>query len=807
MNAHSAQTDAPAGRRRRGAGSAVARAAVVVVLLLAWLAVGGFGGMAQGSLSEVQENDQSTFLPANAESTRAGELAAEFQDSEALPALVVMEAEDGGALSEDQLAAAQAFAEDLPTLELPGAGALEDALLGPVVAVPSEDGEAVLLPVSIDAERANELVDGERVVSLAVTELRDAVATTLPDAGLETWVTGPAGFVSDLSGAFAGIDGLLLLVTLAVVFVILVIVYRSPSLPFTVLLTAVFALCGAALVVKPLAGAGVLLLNGQSQGIMAILVIGAATDYSLLLVSRYREELVRHAHPWDAMRVAWRASLEPILASAGTVIVGLLCLLLSDLASNASLGPVAAIGIAFAVLAALTLLPALLLVAGRRSRFIFWPRMPRYVEDEPARVRHGEAKRGLWDRVAAFVTRRARPVWIATAVVLVAMAAFVPTFQASGTSETDVYLEETESVTGEEVYTEHFDAGQVQPAVVIAPEEAAEDVMAAAEDVDGVAAVSITRDEPAGPPEGVDVGAGGPPAGVEGGGPEGGAPEGADTGDAPEGAGAGGAPAGGPPAAAEDAPPLVVEGRVSIQVETEAASEDQEAVRTVERLRAAVHDVAPDALVGGAAAATLDTQLTAQEDLRTIVPIVLVAIFLMLVLLLRAIVAPLVLLLANILSFGAAMGVSALVFNHVLDFPGADATVPLYGFVFLVALGIDYTIFLMTRVREESLEHGTREGVRRGLALTGGVITSAGLVLAATFSALVVIPLLFLVQLAFIVAFGVLLDTFVVRSLLVPGLVHDIGRAVWWPWAGRIPSDEDGARAVTADRDADTAAV
>lgn len=201
-----------------------------------------------------------------------------------------------------------------------------------------------------------------------------------------------------------------------------------------------------------------------------------------------------------------------------------------------------------------------------------------------------------------------------------------------------------------------------------------------------------------------------------------------------------------------------------------------------------------DALVGGAAAQRLDTQQTAAHDLRTIVPVVLVVIFVMLVLLLRAIVAPLLLLLANVLSFGATMGLAALVFNHVLKLPGADATVPLYGFVFLVALGIDYSIFLMTRVREESLAHGTREGVRRGLAVTGGVITSAGLVLAATFSALGVIPLLFLLQIAFIVAAGVLIDTFVVRSLLVPGLVHDVGRPVWWPWSRRVPRDETAAR-------------
>ncbi|TRW42696.1 MMPL family transporter, partial [Georgenia yuyongxinii] len=258
---------------------------------------------------------------------------------------------------------------------------------------------------------------------------------------------------------------------------------------------------------------------------------------------------------------------------------------------------------------------------------------------------------------------------------------------------------------------------------------------------------------------------------------------------------AGGPPAGGPPAGGQapgaggDGAPVVVDGQVQVRVVLEDAAESQEALETVADVRAAVHEVEPEALVGGAAAQRLDTQETAARDLRTIIPVVLAVIFVMLVLLLRAVVAPLVLLAANLLSFGATMGLSAVVFNNVLGFPGADATVPLYGFVFLVALGIDYSIFLMTRVREESLRHGTREGVRRGLAVTGGVITSAGLVLAATFSALAVIPLLFLVQLAFIVGAGVLIDTFVVRSFLVPGVIHDIGRTAWWPWTRRVPAD------------------
>jgi RND superfamily putative drug exporter len=724
------------GPRHRG----ILRGLLLVLALGIWLAIGAFGGMAQGTLSQVQENDQAAFLPASAESTRADELAGEFTETDTLPALVVVTSDDGAALTEEQLGAVQAFAEDIATLDLPDGETVGDVLTGDVVAVPSEDGEAALIPVPIGAAEADRLIGEEedRVTVAVVDAIRAAAPDALDDAGLTAWVTGPAGFVADLVSAFGGIDGILLGVALVVVLIILIVVYRSPLLPFAVILTSVFGLCLAALVVKPLAGNDVLQLNGQSQGILSILVIGAATDYSLLLVARYREELTRHQHPAAAMRAAWRASLEPIAASAGTVIAGLLCLMLSDLGSNASLGPVAAIGIAASFLAALTLLPALLLIAGRRSRAVFWPRMPRYVgtDAEPDR-------RGLWFRVAGFVTRHARPVWIATALGLCALAAFVPTFRAEGTSESDVFLGDVEAVAGEEVLAEHFDEGFVEPIQVVVPESDADAVLDAVADLDGVASASLYTGEST---------TGGPPSG-------------------------------------EPAEPKVVDGNVLVQVVTESGSESQEATEVAEEVRTAAHAVSADALVGGAAAQRLDTQQTAANDLRTIVPVVLAVILVMLVLLLRAIVAPLLLLLANVLSFGATMGLAALVFNHILDLPGADATVPLYGFVFLVALGIDYSIFLMTRVREESLQHGTHEGVRRGLAVTGGVITSAGLVLAATFSALAVIPLLFLVQIAFIVAAGVLIDTFIVRSLLVPGLVHDVGRPVWWPWARRVPRD------------------
>jgi RND superfamily putative drug exporter len=335
-----------------------------------------------------------------------------------------------------------------------------------------------------------------------------------------------------------------------------------------------------------------------------------------------------------------------------------------------------------------------------------------------------------------------------TSVVLLGCAAFLPTFQANGTSQADVFLTDVDSVAGEEVLAAHFPAGVVQPAIVIVAEDEMNSVVEAAEGVDGV--------QQAAPYTGASTT---------------------------------GAPPGGADPAAE---PVVVDGNVRVDVTTEAAADTTEGVATVERLREAVHEVAPDALVGGAAAETLDAQDAGTRDLRVIVPVVLVVILLILMVLLRSVTAAVLLMAANVLSFAAALGVAALVFEHVLDFPGADPAVPLYAFTFLVALGVDYSIFLMTRVREESARIGTRDGVLRGLAVTGGVITSAGVVLAVTFAALGVIPLLFLAQLAFIVAFGVLLDTLVVRSLLVPALVHDVGPRVWWP--SRLAREGSAAR-------------
>ncbi|WP_062378291.1 MMPL family transporter [Demequina pelophila] len=717
------------------------RPLAVLLVIVAWLAVGGAGGQTFGKLSEVQENDAGAFLPSSAESTEAGEWHQRFAPTESVPALLVVEA------GPQDVATVQSFVDEVLAAPMEGDDAGRTVgdvtLTGPQgqgpQAFPSEDGEAVLVSFSVDAEVFEESAGEDTVGQLYVDTLRAEWAAA--DTGLDGYVTGPAGLVADLVEAFAGIDGILLIVALAVVLVILLIVYRSPVLPFLVLATAMIALTGAIIAVYALASADVITLNGQSQGIMFILVVGATTDYALLLVARYREELLRIESPYSALGKAWRRSLEPIAASAGTVVLGLLVLLLSDLKSNSSLGPAGAIGIAAAFLAALTLLPALLLLGGKHARGVFWPAMPRFQGREVTDVETVEAlekRTGVWGRWSRAVDRRPRVVWAAAVVFLAVLAAFLPTFKSGGLGERDVFMGEVESIQGFEVLEAHFDAGATSPIRVIAPEASADEVLDAVSGIDGITEAYILTP-----------------------------------------AVAAGAPAGAVP---ED--PIVIDGRVEVVGVTQVSASSAEATDIVQDVRDAVHAVDPEVLVGGQAAESLDTRLTSERDLRVIIPTILVVILVVLIALLRSVLAPVLIILANILSFAGTMGLAAIVFNTVFDFPGTDPAVPLLAFVFLVALGVDYSIFLMSRAREESLRHGSREGIRRALAVTGGVITSAGIVLAATFAALGVIPLIFLAQIAFIVSVGVLIDTFVVRSLLVPGLIGDIGRRAWWPNRG-----------------------
>lgn len=765
--------------------------ALVVVLL--WLMIGGVVGPYSGKLSQAQKNDNASFLPASAESTKVQDLQNKFQDVQYLPILVVFSSETP--LTSAQYAQIAAYANTINSLELsePGLTAGDYLVAGPIVPIPSQDGKAALLSVNVASDKASKVTPkGEQPLKLIVEAIRDTAPKAVP--GVTVHVTGPGGLLADLISVFGGIDGALLLVTVLVVALILIIVYRSPVLWLLPLLSAGFALSLSSAIVYELAVNNVLKLNGQSQGILTVLVFGAATDYALLLVSRYREELHNHDSQFTAMKASLKGVVEPILASGTTVIIALLLLLFSELNSNKSLGPVSAVGIVAALLTSLTFLPALLLVpsvalpllppivmavvwfiakfvanlfssstvnvpaapffafgglvsvaivlgliffgvmrrvrpawgpfnAGRfqPARWAFWPRIPHYDHAD-------NRMSGVWSRIAGFVGRHARPVWAVTTLVLLAMSLGILSLNANGIATTDGFTNKPDSVKGQQVLADHFPAGAGSPVIIITPVADAAQVAKVVAADPGIASVT----------------------------PYTGSVPGSTT-------------------------PKVVDGKIMLTATLKDEADSKAAQQTISRLRTEVRQVTPEAMVGGYTAINYDTQQASQRDRRVILPLVLLAIFIILALLLRALLIPFILILTVILSYAATLGASALVFRHIFGFVGEDSSFPLFTFVFLVALGIDYNIFLMTRVREETLGIGTRPGIRKGLTVTGGVITSAGIVLAATFSVLGVLPLVVLAEVGFAVAFGVLLDTFIVRSLLVPALSFDIGRRIWWP--------------------------
>lgn len=752
---------------------------LAVGVAIAWLVIGSAVGPLAGKLSEVQKNDNSSFLPASAESTLVSDEVEKFIDQNAFPLLIVVTSPDGTALTPAQLQSATTFAESIPSLPMPDGTVGQYLQPTPLKPIPSQDGMAALITVAINAEKgAERLPDGELVFKAVTTSVREA-ETQYTDIVLKS--TGPAGIFADLVQVFGAVDSTLLLATAIVVAIILIIVYRSPFLWLIPLLSAGWALAVASAVVYFLAKADILVLNGQSQGILTVLVFGAGTDYALLMVARYREELHRFDNHVDAIKAAWRGVVEPIVASALTVCIGLMCLLISELNSNRSLGPVGAAGIIAALIVMLTLLPALLaipsvvlpilallvpviigfvitrfvdmsfapfLLAGAalagitvvlwvvfgimrvlgkgpftRTRFpagrwAFWPKVPHMDSAD-------EKLSGIWSRVAGGVGKRPRLVWMVTAAAMVVLAFFTMTLKADGLTTTGSFTNETESVIGQEQLAAHFAGGLGTPAYVVTNVHEAPAVMAAVKDTPGVASVV--------------------PYGVDG-------------------------------------QPKVVDGRVLYVVTLSDAADSTQAEDTIVALRDNVHAISgADAMVGGNTAAQLDVDTASLRDRNIIIPVVLAVIFLILLILLRSIVAPLVLITTVVLSFLATLGVCALLFNHVFNFPGADTSFPLFAFVFLVALGVDYNIFLMTRVREESALIGTRPGILKGLTVTGGVITSAGIILAATFLVLGVLPLVPLREVGLAVAIGVILDTFVIRSTLVPALAYDIGRTIWWP--------------------------
>jgi len=747
---------------------------------------------------EAENNEATSYLPGDAESTAALEAIDELQEGELAPAVIIYRRESGLTAADRRAIVADVEAmssERFPGVVADGVSKAEpgaqpvpgqprgyEPFVGPT---PSPDGRAAIVTAYIEAEG-----EGDRIVD-PVKAWREDIAD--PPPGLEAKITGGAGFSADAIEVFEGINGTLLLAAVSLVVFLLIVIYRSPMFFFIPLAAVLFAETLSRSIGYGVSELGVT-INGQSSSIMSVLVLGAGTDYALLLVARYREELHRETDKHTAMRTALRSAGPAIFASAATVIAALLCLTLADVNGTAGLGPIAAIGIACAALSMLTLLPALLTIFGRRA---FWPFVPHTAETAPAessvpawsrhnivdgngglallwvvlaallvalppvllfvfvnavlrrlsrhripsllertldravftpyeirrrRLEHAaDATHGAWARIGDRVARGPQRVMVGSIAVLLVFCAGFAFFSTELTAE-DSYTYEVESVEGQYLLERSFPSGATGPTeIVVAEPGEVPSVRRAVAAVDGVESVS-------------------------------------------------GPVASGPPG-------------TLVQATLEPIPYSTAAFDLVEPMREAAHRVSPDTLVGGPSAVEFDVRDAAGRDSVVIPPIILVVIFLILIALLRAVVAPLVLIGTVILSFLAALGVGYFVFDVIFDFPGSDPSLPLFAFVFLVALGVDYNIFLISRAREETIAHGSRQGILRALAVTGAVITSAGIVLAGTFSVLAVLPLTFLTELGFVVAFGVLLDTFLVRSILVPAIALTLGDRFWWPSA------------------------
>ncbi|MFF1299296.1 MULTISPECIES: MMPL family transporter [unclassified Streptomyces] len=653
-------------------------------------------------LTDAQDNDAASWLPGSAESTQVLQVSEDFRP-EQIPAVVVYARPDG--LTAQDRAQIAEDARQLKELREHGIRGAETR--GPVFDRETDPRAAqILVPITMDEQ-------GWEEIAPAVDTIRDRVGEG--GDGLAVHITGPGGTSADFSEAFEGIDSTLLISAMAVVIVMLLITYRSPTLILVPLLSVIAALFTAQALIYLLAEHAGLTVNGQSAGILTVLVFGAGTDYALLLVARYREELHHHEDRHEAMALALHRAGPAVIASGATVVLSMLVLLAAEMNSTSGLGPVAAIGVAVALLAMMTLFPALLVICGR---WIFWPAIPRF--GDPDRI-----ERGLWARMGRRIAHRPRLVWSATALILAICSLGLIQLRAEGISNADAFTGKPDSIVGQEVSARYFPAGSGDPLVIISNQAQARQVGEAVAATDGVAPGSL------------------------------------------------GLPPGTKPS---------YEGKVLFEATMTDPADSEAAKQTVERVRDAVHAVPDaDARVGGGTASLLDMDEATTHDNILIIPLVLIVVMLILCALLRALIAPLLLIGTVILSFAAALGISALAFRYLFDYAGETTDFPLFVFVFLVALGIDYNIFLTTRIREEAARQGTRPGVVMGLAATGAVITSAGLVLAGTFAALGTLPMVAFAEIGFAVALGVLLDTFIVRSVLVPALFLDVGPKMWWP--------------------------
>ncbi|WP_406446743.1 MMPL family transporter [Streptomyces sp. NBC_01613] len=686
------------------------------VIVALWLVILVVAAPLASKLTDAQDNDAASWLPGSAESTQVLDTSNEFRP-EQIPAVVVY-AREGGLTAQDK----DKIAQDADQIKkLTAHGIRGDETRGPVYNNQSAPEAAqIYVPITMDEK-------GWEEISPAVDSIRDQTGKSTD--GLAVHITGPGGTSADFSKAFEGIDSTLLFAAMGVVIVMLLLTYRSPTLLFVPLVGVVVSLFTAQALVYLLAKHAGLTVNGQSAGILTVLVFGAGTDYALLLVARYREELRRHEDRHEAMALALHRAGPAVLASGATVVVSMLVLLAAEMNSTRGLGPVAAIGVAVALLVMLSLFPALLLIFGR---WIFWPVIPRFGSQDPT-------ERGKWARMGRRMARQPRITWAATALALAVVSLGLLQLRAAGISNADAFTGKPDSITGQEVSERYFPAGSGDPLVIVSNQAQGEQVRGAVASTDGVVPNSLT------------------------------------------------VPPGTKPSH---------DGKVLFEATMTDPSDSEAAKHTVERVRDAVHDVPDaDAQVGGGTAALLDMDAATTHDNLVIIPAVLVVVLLILCALLRALIAPLLLIGTVVLSFAAALGASAFAFRHIFDYAGEATDFPLFVFVFLVALGIDYNIFLTTRIREEAGRQGTRPGVVTGLAATGAVITSAGLVLAGTFAALGTLPMVAFAEIGFAVALGVLLDTFVVRSVLVTSLFLDVGPNVWWPH--RLAREDGNAPVLT----------
>jgi RND superfamily putative drug exporter len=659
------------------------------------LIIAALGGTLLGLIPQSDTAQQSpVVLPPTAESVRATELIKQFPGGDAAPVLLVISRADGAALSPDDLAAAQQARDRMAGVT----GVI--AAPGPPI-IPSTDGQAAVAPVALDPD-----LNGF-ALSDTVTGLRDAARDGLTD-GLVANVTGGPAFGADIANSFAGANINLLAVTGAVVALLLIITYRSPVLWLVPLLVIAFADRIGAVTGAAVAEATGLGGDGSTTGITSVLVFGAGTNYALLLISRYREELRREPAHREALRTAVRFAGPAIVASNATVVLALLSLLLASSPTTRSLGVQAASGLVVAAIFVLLVLPPLLALFGPK---LFWPFIPRAGSAEITTT-------GAWHRVADWVSGHAGRVTVASILVLGILATGLIGIPV-GLSLIDQFRVRADSVTGFKTLSAHFPGGLTDPTRVIAQTDRTDAVQAALAATPGIASIT--------------------PAGVS------------DT------------------------------GLSQWQVVLDATPASDAAFTTVAVLRDSVHEADPGALVGGSDATALDTKNTAVRDRWVVIPAILIVVLAVLYALLRAVLAPLVLVATTTLSTLAALGMGGWVSVHLLGFPALDNTTPLFAFLFLVALGVDYTIFLVTRAQEETPLYGTRGGIVRAVSATGAVITSAGIVLAAVFAVLGVLPLIALTQLGIIVGLGILLDTFVVRTVVIPALFTLIGPAIWWP--------------------------